>query len=94
MATTAIGGLAPEDSSVGPDPAALLAHLVADHGRERRELERLPAAAVHRFEHLEHALGLIELRHGHAPTADRAAGVAGQRGASRGRPSSTRPTVS
>ncbi len=38
-------------------------HLERDHGRDRCEIERLPLAAVHRFQHVEQAMGLIELDH-------------------------------
>jgi hypothetical protein len=40
-------------------------HLVDDHGRTFQELVGLPLAAVHRFEHLEQALGLVSLDHVH-----------------------------
>jgi hypothetical protein len=40
-------------------------HLVHDHGREDRELDGLPLAGVHRLEHLEHEMGLLDLRHRH-----------------------------
>ena len=40
-------------------------HLLHDHGREPRELEGIPLGAVHRLEHVEDDLGLIELRHAH-----------------------------
>jgi hypothetical protein len=40
-------------------------HLRHDHGRQERELDGLPLAAVHRLEHLEDDMGLLQLRHRH-----------------------------
>ena len=40
-------------------------HLVRDHGRTGRELDRLPLADLHRFEHVEQAMGMNDLRHQH-----------------------------
>lgn len=40
-------------------------HLERQHGRQSRELDGLPLDAVHRFEHLEQEMGLIELAHRH-----------------------------
>jgi hypothetical protein len=45
---------------------ALREHLEREHGRNWREIEGLPLAAVHRFEHVEQEMGLIELGHRHA----------------------------
>jgi hypothetical protein len=45
-------------------------HLIHDHGRDRQEIERLPLAAIHRFEHLEQAMGLLDLDHAHAELPD------------------------
>jgi hypothetical protein len=47
----------------------LLGHLLREHRRTLPELEGLPLADLHRFEHVEHELGLIPLSHRHA--ADR-----------------------
>ena len=48
-------------------------HLLHDHGRTEEELAVLPLADLHRFEHLEHELGLNELSHHHpAPLLSRA----------------------
>ena len=47
-------------------------HLEHDHGRQWCDIERLPLAAVHRFEHLEQAMGLIELDHRHDEAEARA----------------------
>ena len=44
-------------------------HLVRDHGRTGRELDRLPLADLHRFEHVEQAMGLNDLRHQHPADA-------------------------
>src|SRR3954447_22218769 len=48
----------------GPDDG-LLEHLVSSHARTAADLAGLPTADVHSFEHLEQALGLIELDHVH-----------------------------
>jgi hypothetical protein len=41
-------------------------HLVREHGRTERELEGMDLEDLHRFEHVEQELGLIELGHRHA----------------------------
>jgi hypothetical protein len=41
-------------------------HLTHDHGRAWRDLDGLPLEAMHRFEHVEQTLGLIDLDHWHA----------------------------
>jgi hypothetical protein len=41
-------------------------HLLSEHGRESRDLAGLPLAGVHRLEHVEDELGLLQLHHGHA----------------------------
>jgi hypothetical protein len=47
-------------------------HLLRDHGRTEEELAGLPLADLHRFEHVEHELGLHQLSHHHpAPLAPR-----------------------
>jgi hypothetical protein len=48
-----------------PAGDGLLEHLLSSHGRTPGDLAGLPLAEVHSFEHLEHALGLIELAHTH-----------------------------
>jgi hypothetical protein len=40
-------------------------HLVSCHGRTGSDLDGLPLVAVHRFEHVEAELGLVELAHRH-----------------------------
>ena len=40
-------------------------HLERQHGRQAGELDGLPLDVVHRFEHLEQEMGLIELAHRH-----------------------------
>jgi hypothetical protein len=40
-------------------------HLLHDHGRTEEEIAGLPLAELHRFEHVEHALGLHTLSHQH-----------------------------
>jgi hypothetical protein len=51
----------------------LLGHLVSAHGRTAADLAGLRPADVHSFEHVEQALGLIELDHTHEdqPSATR-----------------------
>jgi hypothetical protein len=41
-------------------------HLLHDHARTGREINGLPLADLHRFEHVEQAMGLIDLGHQHA----------------------------
>jgi hypothetical protein len=41
-------------------------HLLRDHGRTAGELDGLPVAYLHHFEHVEQAMGLTELGHRHA----------------------------
>jgi len=40
-------------------------HLVREHSRTWHELSALPAAAAHRLEHFEQAMGLLHLDHRH-----------------------------
>lgn len=41
-------------------------HLIQDHCRTREDLDRLPpAAALHRLEHVEQSMGLLDLAHRH-----------------------------
>jgi hypothetical protein len=40
-------------------------HLLRDHGRTGREIDGLPLADLHRFEHVEQAMGLNDLSHRH-----------------------------
>jgi hypothetical protein len=40
-------------------------HLLHDHGRTAGEIEGLPLAGLHRFEHVEQAMGLNDLSHHH-----------------------------
>jgi hypothetical protein len=40
-------------------------HLVEEHGRDRRDLDGLPLAGVHRLEHVEAEMGLVHLHHVH-----------------------------
>ncbi len=52
------------------DPVAagsrLRDHLLGDHGRSGREIDGLPLADLHRFEHVEQAMGLNDLSHWHS----------------------------
>ena len=40
-------------------------HMLRDHGRTRREINGLPLADLHHFEHVEQAMGLNDLSHQH-----------------------------
>ena len=40
-------------------------HLLREHGRTGRETDGLPLEGLHRFEHVEQAMGLNDLRHQH-----------------------------
>ena len=40
-------------------------HLIHDHGRTGQEIDGLPLADLHRFEHVEQAMGLNDLSHQH-----------------------------
>jgi hypothetical protein len=48
--------------------ASLHDHLVCDHRRSASELDGLPLEALHRFEHTEQELNLVQLDHVHSPT--------------------------
>ncbi len=43
----------------------LLDHMLRHHGRTEREINGLPHADLHRFEHVEQAMGLNGLTHHH-----------------------------
>ena len=40
-------------------------HLIRDHGRTEAELNGLPLADLHPYEHVEQEMGLLELSHRH-----------------------------
>jgi hypothetical protein len=40
-------------------------HLLHDHGRTEEQLAGMPLAGLHRFEHVEHEMGLHRLSHRH-----------------------------
>ena len=44
-------------------------HMLHHHGRTEREINGLPLADLHRFEHLEQAMGLNDLGHHHPADA-------------------------
>jgi hypothetical protein len=48
------------------DNSRLRSHLLREHGRTGRDIAGLPLAHLHRFEHVELAMGLISLRHRHS----------------------------
>jgi hypothetical protein len=50
-------------------------HLLRDHGRTAGEIARLPLTDLHRFEHVEQAMGLLEIGHQHPAEAETRAGV-------------------
>jgi hypothetical protein len=74
-----------EIACLGPAVAGmgLRGHLIGDHGRSEREIDGLPHEDLHRFEHLEQAMGLTDLGHWHS--AGGAPQGAGRRGCGRGR---------
>ena len=41
-------------------------HVLRDHGRTARETDGMPLEDLHRFEHVEQAMGLNDLGHQHA----------------------------
>ena len=49
----------------GRDKGGVRDHLMRHHRRSAREIDELPLEALHRFEHVEQAMGLIELDHVH-----------------------------
>jgi|tagenome__1003787_1003787.scaffolds.fasta_scaffold20585259_1 hypothetical protein len=58
-------GSRPADESVERN-GWLRNHLIREHGRTERELQGMPLEELHRFEHVEQAMGLLELNHRHA----------------------------
>jgi hypothetical protein len=52
-------------------------HLLRDHGRSAREIDGLSLTDLHRFEHVEQAMGLNDLSHQHAAVVGRAGSSAG-----------------
>jgi hypothetical protein len=56
---------APDHSAAAS--SRLVDHVLREHGRTGRETDGLPLADLHRFEHVEQAMGLIELSHDHSP---------------------------
>jgi hypothetical protein len=48
------------------DSSRLRTHLLREHGRTEPNIAGLPLAHLHRFEHVEQAMGLISLRHRHS----------------------------
>jgi hypothetical protein len=56
-------------SQLGMRCGRLHDHLVRDHGRTGRELDGLPLADLHRFEHVEQAMGMNSLSHQHPAVA-------------------------
>ena len=63
------------------DSSRLRTHLLRQHSRTGRDIAGLPLAHLHRFEHVEQAMGLISLRHRHSvngpsQAARRARGIA------------------
>jgi hypothetical protein len=51
---------------MGHPGTGLRDHMLREHGRTGRETDGLPLEALHRFEHVEQAMGLTDLRHRHA----------------------------
>jgi hypothetical protein len=63
MRTTDVPTVPAEEAAMSI--SRLLGHLLSEHGRTPPELAGLPLADLHRFEHVEHELGLIPLSHRH-----------------------------
>jgi hypothetical protein len=55
----------PEDGFAVRSSSWLHDHMVREHGRTGRELDGLPLADLHHFEHVEQAMGLTDLSHHH-----------------------------
>jgi hypothetical protein len=70
------------ESTVGS--SRLRDHLLRDHGRAGREIDGLPLADLHRFEHVEQAMGLNDLSHRHLAPAEHP-GTVGSEGSHEGR---------
>jgi hypothetical protein len=49
----------------GRDKGSVRDHLMRHHRRSAREIDELPLEALHRFEHVEQTMGLIQLDHVH-----------------------------
>jgi hypothetical protein len=69
MRTTDVPTVPAEEAAMSI--SRLLGHLLSEHGRTLPELTGLPLADLHRFEHVEHELGLIPLGHRHAADGTR-----------------------
>jgi hypothetical protein len=54
---------APDQSAVAD--SWLYEHMLRDHGRTGRETDGLPLEDLHRFEHVEQAMGMTDLSHRH-----------------------------
>jgi hypothetical protein len=50
-------------------------HMLRHHGRTEREINGLPLADLHRFEHVEQAMGLNGLSHHHPADVESSTGV-------------------
>jgi hypothetical protein len=50
-------------------------HMLRHHGRTERDINGLPLADLHRFEHVEQAMGLNDLGHQHPADVGTHAGV-------------------
>jgi hypothetical protein len=60
----------PADDRFAVPSGRLRDHLLHEHGRTEREIDRLPLADLHSFEHIEQGMGLNDLGHRHqAPRA-------------------------
>ncbi len=55
----------PEDEFAVRSSSWLHDHMVREHGRTGPELDGLPLADLHHFEHVEQAMGLTDLSHHH-----------------------------
>jgi hypothetical protein len=53
------------DDQFAVESSELRDHMLRHHGRTERDINGLPLADLHRFEHVEQAMGLNDLGHQH-----------------------------
>lgn len=68
--TGAAAPLLPSQQGTGGSSTWLHQHLVRDHGRAPHELAGVPLEDVHRLEHVDQVLSLLQLGHRHASERD------------------------
>ncbi len=60
------GAFPPVEDQLALRSSRLHDHMLHEHGRPGREINGLPLADLHHFEHVEQAMGLNDLRHQHS----------------------------